>query len=60
MKNRLSEESFEKVQEYGDFLQGKYLGLIIKNLKVLSRDGARADYIDLVHNLFDLHPREGK
>ena len=58
LKNRLSEEAFQKVQEYGGLLQEKYLGFIVKNLKVLSRDGQQLDYIDLVNNLFELNNPE--
>jgi glutamyl-tRNA reductase len=60
LKNRLPEETFRKVQEYGDFLEGKYLGFIIKNLKKLSKDGRQPEYVDLVNKLFDLHQREEK
>jgi len=59
LKNRLSEENFQKLQEYGGLLQEKYLGYIIKNLKTLSRDGQQVEYIELVNNLFELNNPEG-
>jgi glutamyl-tRNA reductase len=54
LRKRLPEETFSKVEEFGRFLQGKYLGLIVKNLKGLSEDGRRLEYIDLVNRLFEL------
>ena len=54
LKNRLSEEAYQKVEEFGHYLEGKYLGLIIKNLRSLSRDGRQLQYIDLVNELFEL------
>jgi glutamyl-tRNA reductase len=54
LKNKLTEEEFRKVVEFADFLQGKYLGLIVKNLKKISKNGQRLDYIDMVNQLFEL------
>jgi glutamyl-tRNA reductase len=54
LKNRLSPETYQRLEEYSDFIKGKYLGMIVKNLKNLSRDGRQLEYIDLVNNLFDL------
>jgi len=55
LKNRLPSETYERVEEFSDFLKGKYFGLIVKNLKSLSQDGRQLEYIDLVNNLFDLN-----
>jgi glutamyl-tRNA reductase len=54
LKNRLPSETYDRVQEFSDFIKGKYLGMIVKNLKTLSREGRQLDYIDMVNNLFDL------
>ena len=59
LKNKMSEDAYERVFEFAAFLQGKYLGLVIKNLKTLSDNGKRLEYIDLVNNLFELK-REAK
>ncbi|OHD69995.1 MAG: glutamyl-tRNA reductase [Spirochaetes bacterium RBG_16_67_19] len=58
LRNRLPEETFRKVEEFGRFLQGKYLGLIIKNLKSLSREGRQLEFIDMVNDLFELRGGE--
>jgi len=58
LKRRLPEETFQKVEDFGQFLQGKYLGLIVKNLKSLSRNGRRVEYVDLVNELFELRGGE--
>ncbi len=58
LKNRLPDNEFKKIEEYGRFLQGKYLGLVIKNLKKLSLNGSKLEYLDLVNELFEL--REGR
>lgn len=60
LKNRLPAETYDKVREFSEFLKGKYLGLIVKNLKTLSRDGRQLDHIDMVNNLFDLQPGKKK
>jgi glutamyl-tRNA reductase len=54
LRKRLPGETFLKVEEFGRFLQGKLLGMIAKNLKGLSEDGRRVEYIDLVNRLFEL------
>ena len=53
LKNRLSESEYEKVQEYARFINGKYLGLIIKNLKSLSSDGRHLESIEILRSLFE-------
>jgi glutamyl-tRNA reductase len=53
LRNRLPSETYDRVQEFSDFITKKYLGLIVKNLKTLSREGRQLDYIDMVNNLFD-------
>ncbi len=59
LKSRMSEDSYRRVQEFAEFLQGKYLGLIVKNLKSLSRDGQQLETIELVNQLFELRGGEG-
>ncbi len=56
LKKRISKDEFQYVSQYSDFITNKYLGLIIKNLRELSKNGSSLEYIDLVNNLFDLTP----
>ena len=56
LKKRISKDEFHCVSQYSDFITNKYLGLIIKNLRELSKNGSNLEYIDLVINLFDLEP----
>lgn len=56
LKKRISKEEFNCVSQYSDFITKKYLGLIIRNLRRLTRNGNNLEYIDLVNNLFDLEP----
>ena len=56
LKKRISKDEFHYVSQYSDFITNKYLGLIIKNLRELSKNGSSLEYIDLVNNLFDLAP----
>ena len=56
LKKRISKDEFHYVSQYSDFITKKYLGLIIKNLRELSKNGSNLEYIDLVNNLFDLEP----
>ncbi len=60
LKNRLPENEYEKVQEYARFINGKYLGLLIKNLKLLSSDGRRLDCVEILRELFELGRGEKK
>jgi glutamyl-tRNA reductase len=60
LKKSLPEETYTKVQEFDELLQGKYLGLIIKNLRTLPRDGRQQDVINIVSKLFELHDQENK
>ncbi|MEW5813998.1 MAG: glutamyl-tRNA reductase [Spirochaetota bacterium] len=57
LKSKLSDNEYQKVQEYARFIKGKYLGLVIKNLKRLSDTGKKLEYIDLVNELFELKGR---
>lgn len=60
LQNKLPEETYARVLEFTEFLQGKYLGLIVKNLKELSHDGRRLEYVDLVNSLFELWKEQEK
>jgi glutamyl-tRNA reductase len=54
LKNKIPHEEFLKVSKYGDYITGKYIRLIIKNLKYLSKNGEKPVYTNLVNNLFEL------
>jgi glutamyl-tRNA reductase len=54
LKNKITKNEYEKVAEFANFLNRSYIGLIIKNLKTLSKNGSKFEYINLVNNLFEL------
>ncbi len=54
LKNKITKNEYEKVAEFANFLNRSYIGLIIKNLKILSKNGSKFEYINLVNNLFEL------
>jgi glutamyl-tRNA reductase len=58
LKKHIAPENYEQVQQFSEYVKGKYLGLIVKNLRSLSRDGRQLEYIDMVNDLFDLHSED--
>lgn len=54
LANRLPENEYCKVAEYAQYIQGKYLGQIVRRLKELSKNGQRLEYLDMVNKLFEL------
>jgi glutamyl-tRNA reductase len=57
LKKRIAPETYEQVQRFSESVKGKYLGLIVKNLRALSREGRQLEYVDMVNDLFDLQTR---
>ena len=60
LKKQTPDDSHPSLQKYGEFLQQKYLRLIIKNLITFSENGRHADYVEMVNKLFELHSPERK
>ena len=58
LKKRIAPETYEQVQQFSEFVKGKYLGLIVKNLRTLSREGRQLEYIDMVNDLFGLQTKD--
>ena len=58
LESKVSESEFDCLKKYSDKMNKKYLGMIIKNLKLHSENGKYVEYIDLVNNLFDLKVSE--
>jgi glutamyl-tRNA reductase len=58
LSNRLPENEYSRVAEYASFIEGKYLGLIVKRLKDLSKNGQQLEYLDMVNKLFELERTE--
>ncbi len=54
LKWRIPEESHRYLTEFADFLQGKYLGLLVRNLKDLCLDGRQEETVELINQLFEL------
>ena len=60
LKGNVSEEELSCAEIFSSKMNKKYLGMIIKNLKILSNNGKHVEYIDIVNNLFDLNVSERK
>jgi glutamyl-tRNA reductase len=58
LKSGVTENEFDRMSEFGECIKKKYLGLIIKNLKELSNNGQKPEYINLVNNLFGLSAKK--
>ena len=54
LRNSVTENEFIRMTEFSELIKKKYLGLIVKNLKELSKNGQKPEYINLVNNLFEL------
>jgi glutamyl-tRNA reductase len=57
LSKRISESEYQRVEEFARLIEGKYLGMITKQLRDLSKNGQRLEYIDFVNRLFDLKGR---
>ena len=60
IKNKVDEEKFDIINNYGEVLQKKYLQFIIKNLKFLTNNGEKLEYIEMVNNLFELNKNKNE
>lgn len=58
-KGNLTEKEYSAFEAFSSQINKKYLGMIVKNLKILSRNGQNVEYIDMANNLFDLNIQEG-
>ncbi len=58
LKSSVTENEFDRMSEFGELIKKKYLGLVIKNLKELSNNGQKPEYINLVNNLFGLSAKK--
>ncbi len=46
------EEEYEKALEYGDLITKKLIGMMIENIKTLTDNGCKREYITVVNQLF--------
>ena len=58
LKSSVTDNEFDRMSEFGELMKKKYLGLVIKNLKELSNNGQKPEYINLVNNLFGLSAKK--
>jgi glutamyl-tRNA reductase len=58
LKSSVTETEFSRMSEFGELIKKKYIGLIVKNLKELSKNGQKPEYINLVNNLFGLSAKK--
>ncbi len=52
-KNKV-EIDYTKAVEYGDYITSKYIGMFIKNIKSITDNGKREEYIKVVNELFEM------
>ena len=58
LSNKMTDQEHSKVSKFAYFLNKKYLSLIIKNLKILSNNGRKLEYVQLVNDLFELPEKD--
>jgi glutamyl-tRNA reductase len=51
IKNR-EEEEYERAMEYGDLITKKLIGMMIENIKAVTDNGCKREYISVVNQLF--------
>jgi len=54
VKNK-KEGEYEKATIYGDLITKKFIGLMIENVKSVTNNGRKQEYITMVNKLFDLN-----
>lgn len=50
-----NEPDYEKATAYGEMITKKFIGLMIENVKSVTDNGQRQEYITMVNKLFDLN-----
>ncbi len=54
VKNKVTENEFKIIANSSNYLRDKYVRLIVRNLKELSGNGKKPEYIDMINNLLEL------
>ena len=54
VKNK-KEIDYEKATAYGELITKKFIGLMIENVKLVTNNGRKQEYITMVNKLFDLN-----
>lgn len=54
LKNRVPADEYEIVERSSNYLKDKYVRLIVNNLRHLSDNGRKPEYIDMVNQLLEL------
>jgi len=54
MKNK-NDIDFEKASIYGELITKKFIGLMIENVKSVTNNGQKQEYIKMVNKLFELN-----
>jgi len=50
-----NENDYEKATAYGELITKKFIGLMIENVKSVTNNGRKQEYITMVNKLFDLN-----
>ena len=53
-KKNKPEIDYQKIWEYGDHISEKFSGLLIRNLKTLTDNGKKIEYLSMINELFEL------
>ncbi|MDZ7794490.1 MAG: glutamyl-tRNA reductase [Spirochaetia bacterium] len=58
LKKKIPAEEYQRLEEFTSYLEGRWLGLIIRNLRKLTEGGRNLGYIEMLHTLFQLEEQE--
>ena len=58
LKKKIPAEEYQRLEEFTSYLEGRWLGLIIRNLRNLTEGGRNLGYIEMLHSLFQLEAQE--
>lgn len=58
LKKKIPAEEYQRLEEFTSYLEGRWLGLIIRNLRNLTEGGRNLGYIEMLHTLFQLEEQE--
>lgn len=54
LEAKVSPEEFKRLEEFVLYIEGRWLGLIVRNLRQLTEEGKNLGYIEMLHSLFEL------
>jgi len=58
LKKNIPAEEYQRLEEFTNYLEGRWLGLIIRNLRSLTEGGRNLGHIEMLNTLFQLEEEE--